>query len=133
MMLIAIGLSTAVIVGVPVLMYAIDTLNTTSQMQEAQLAAEQILNATRNVDQGITNSTSITAWIGPGVTVTAGSYQLLVEFNGEGLPTRTWSELYYHSVVIDNPLVTDSSTAPYTVEIVLVDSIIHISFFAVPI
>ena len=133
MMLIAIGLSTAVIVGVPVLMYAMDTINTTSQLQDIQLAAEQIHNATLDVDTGVTNSTTITVWINPGVTVTAGGYQLIVQFSSDGFPVRTWAEFYYHDVTIDQPILSNTATVPYTIEIVLVNNFIHISFYEVPI
>jgi len=42
MMLIAVGLSTAVIIGVPVLLYAIDTMSYSTHLQTAQLAAGDI-------------------------------------------------------------------------------------------
>jgi hypothetical protein len=133
MMLIAIGLSTAVIVGVPVLMYAIDTISTTSQLQEVLLAAEQIHNATRDVDDGVSNTTAITVWINPGVTVTAEGNTLTVFYSSEGAAPRSWAASYNHNLAIDYPISTTSATAPYTLEIVLVSDIIHISFFAVPI
>lgn len=133
MMLIAIGLSTAVIVGVPVLMYAIDTINTTSQLQEAQLAAEQIHNATRNVDDGVSNTTTINIWVNPGVTVTANGNTLTVLFSNDGATPRSWAATYNHVISIDHPILTNSGKVQYTVEIVLVDDVIHISFFEVPI
>ncbi len=132
-MLIAIGLSTAVIVGVPVLMYAIDTINTTSQLQEVQLAAEQIHNATSTVDTGVSNSTTITVWINPGVTVTADGNTLTVLFSNDGTTPRSWPVTYIHDISIDSSISFTRIKEPYTMEIVLVDGVIHISFFAVPI
>jgi len=133
MMLIAIGLSTAVIVGVPVLMYAIDTINTTSQLQEVLLAAEQIHNATRDVDNGVSNTTVISVWINPGVTVNADGNTLTVLYSSEGVAPRSWAVSYNHNIVIDYPITTTLVKAPYTMEIILVSDIIHISFIAVPI
>ncbi|MBY8996424.1 MAG: hypothetical protein KGD60_01740 [Candidatus Thorarchaeota archaeon] len=133
MMLIAIGLSTAVIVGVPVLMYAMDTINTTSQLQEVHLAVEQIHNATRDVDNGVSNTTTITVWVNPGVTVTAVGNTLTVLFSNDGTVPRSWAATYNHDISIDHPILTTRIKEPYTVEIVLVDGIIHISFLAVPI
>ncbi|MHA2117056.1 MAG: hypothetical protein ACXABN_10010 [Candidatus Thorarchaeota archaeon] len=133
MMLIAIGLSTAVIVGVPILMYSIDTINTTTHLQEAELAAEQIHNATMLVDSGSTNSTSITVWIRPGTTVTATGTTLTILYS-EGVGSlQTWPATYNHDIVIDDPLNTHQAVTPYTVEVVIVDNVIHISFDAVPI
>jgi hypothetical protein len=133
MMLIAIGLSTAVIVGVPVLMYAIETLNTTTELQEVQMAAEQIHNGTMIVDGGVTNSTTFNVWINQGVTVSATGHSLTVLHSPEtGSPT-TWTQSYLHDVVIAVPLETHRSTTLYTVEIDMIDGIIYISFYAVPI
>jgi hypothetical protein len=133
MMLIAIGLSTAVIVGVPVLMYAIDTINTTSQLQEVLFAAEQIHNATRDVDNGVSNNTAITVWVNPGVSVTADGNTLTVSFSNDGGFPRTWSATYNHDISIDYPISSHLNKVPYTMEVVLVDDVIHISFLAVPI
>ena len=133
MMLIAIGLSTAVIVGVPVLMYAMDTISTTSQLQEVQLVAEQIHNATSDVDNGVSNTTAINVWINPGITVTANGNTLTVLFSeNEGTP-RSWSETYNHDISIDTSILAHQTKTLYSMEIVLVDDVIHISFLAVPI
>ena len=133
MMLIAIGLSTAVIVGVPVLMYAIDTINTTSQLQEVQLVAGQIHNATSTVNTGVTNTTAINIWVNPGLSVTADGNTLTVSFSNDGTTPRTWSATYNHDILIDNSISSHLSKTLYSMEIVLVDDVIHISFLAVPI
>lgn len=132
-MLIAIGLSTVVIVGVPVLMYAIDTINTTSQLQEVQLAAEQVHNATREVDYGISNNTAINLWVNLGFTVTANGKTLTVAFIKDGGSPHTWVATYNHDISIDNPILTQSNRMLYSMEVVLVDDVIHISFYAAPI
>ncbi|MFW9793716.1 MAG: hypothetical protein ACFFEE_05420 [Candidatus Thorarchaeota archaeon] len=133
MMLIAIGLSTAVIVGVPVLMYAIDTINTTSQLQEVQIAAEQIHNATRDVDNGVTNTSVITVWINPGVSVSSEGNTLTVLYSNNGGTQRTWSVTYNHEISIDQPLSTVLEREPFSIEIVLVGNVIHISFTQAPV
>ncbi|MGD9395363.1 MAG: hypothetical protein PVJ05_02950 [Candidatus Thorarchaeota archaeon] len=133
MILIAIGLSTVVIVGVPVLMYSIDTINTTSQLQEVQLMAELIHNATRDVDTGVSNSTSADVWVNPGFSVTATAKTLTVLFSKNGGSTRTWQGTYIHDISIDNPISTHTSKVLYSMEVVLVDDVLHISFYQTPI
>jgi len=133
MMLIAIGLSTAVIVGVPVLMYAIDTINTTSQLQEVSLTAEQIHNATRDVDNGFTYTNSISVWINPGVSVSADGNTLAVTYSPDGGLPQTWSATYNHAISIDQPILSHTNKVLYSMEIVMVDDSIHISFYEVPI
>ena len=133
MMLIAIGLSTAVIVGVPVLMYAIDTINTTSQLQEVQLLAEQIHNATNDVDTGVTNSTAISIRVNPGVSVTADGNTLTVLFSQNGGTPREWAATYNHAISIDSAIIPNQSDVLYSMEIVMVANVIHISFFVVSI
>ena len=132
-MLIAIGLSTAVIVGVPVLMYAIDTINTTSELQVVQFAADKIHNATMAVDSGTTNTTTINVLINPGVTVTSAGNTLTVLYNKDGEAPRTWSESYIHEISVDEPIIPHGNTVPFAIEIVMVDNVIHISFIVAPI
>ena len=130
MMLIAIGLSTAVIVGVPVLMYAIDTINTTNQLQEAQLTAELIHNATRDVDTGISNSSTFTIWIPKGAVVSSAGNDLTVSFADI---TESWTETYSHEISVDDPPFNPEDRLLYTVEVVMIGDVIHITFDAVPI
>ncbi len=132
-MLIAIGLSTAVIVGVPVLMYAMDTISTTSQLQEVQLVAEQIHNATSDVDSGVSNTTAINIWVNPGITVITNGNTLTVLFSENGGAPRSWSETYNHDISVDNTILLHETKTLYSMEVVLVVDVIHISFLAVPI
>ena len=133
MILIAIGLSTVVIVGVPVLMYAIDTINTTSQLQEVQFAAEQIHNATMDVDNGTSNSTSVNVRIHQGVIVTANEKTLTVSFDNGGTTPQTWSVTYDHDISIDYAIQTHSYEVLYTMTAQMIGDVIHISFVEVPI
>ena len=66
MMLIAIGLTTAVIIGVPVLLYAIDTMTTTQQIQYAHQTADTIFNATQQVDSGDVGELTIQVYVPSG-------------------------------------------------------------------
>jgi hypothetical protein len=129
MMLIAIGLSTVVIVGVPVLMYAIDTINTTTQLQEAQQAAELMFNATALVDDGVTNTTSINVWLNPGVSLMASGNTLTVLYAESPGLQKAWDQTYNHEVSIDTPSLSHSETTLYRMEVVMVAGVIHISFF----
>ena len=133
MMLIAIGLSTAVIVGVPVLMYAIDTINTTTQLQQVQFEAVHIHNSTLLVDTGMINSTIINIWVNPGVTVTATGNTLTVLYTPDGGSPRTWSQSYVHEISIDSSISTHQDVTPYTMDIILIGNVIHIWFYPVPI
>ena len=130
MMLIAIGLSTAVIVGVPILMYAIETIDTTNQLQEARLTAELIHNATRNVDTGISNSSTITIWIPKGAVVSAVGNTLTVSF---AEIDNSWTETYNHVISVDDPPFNPQDRLLYTVEVVMIGDVIHITFDAIPI
>ena len=59
MLLIAVGLTTAVMVGVPVLLVAMDTISNASQLESAQSFAIIMHNVTGQVDSGQTNDTSM--------------------------------------------------------------------------
>ncbi|MFW9845954.1 MAG: hypothetical protein ACFFD6_04350 [Candidatus Thorarchaeota archaeon] len=87
MILIAIGLSTAVIIGIPVLMYSIDTLSNASQADLALRFADRLHNVTESVDDGIANNTVIEISVPEGVTVTSDGTSLTVSLEREGLDT----------------------------------------------
>ena len=106
MMLIAIGLSTAVIIGVPVLLHAIDTMTTTQRFQAADLAAQRILNATRLIDIGELNETTIQVQIPEGfaMTVDNNGYSLIMTLNlGDQPPGNNamWSETFSHPIALN--------------------------------
>jgi hypothetical protein len=133
MMLIVIGLSTAVIVGVPILMYSIETINTTTQLQGVELMVSKIHDATITVDSELFNTTTTDIWVNPGVTVNAVGNSLMIVFNPDSGSPRTWSQTYLHEIVIDNSISTHLVRTLYTMEVDMIDNIIHISFYAVPI
>ncbi len=102
-MLIAIGLSTAVMVGVPVLMYAIDTITTTSYLEDAQVVAAQIHATTKQVDNGTIPNVTIQVHIPAGITMNADGNTLTISFNYQGVEPQIWIETYVHPVTINPP------------------------------
>ncbi|MFW9799056.1 MAG: hypothetical protein ACFFD9_01335 [Candidatus Thorarchaeota archaeon] len=127
MMLIAIGLTAAVIVGVPVLMYAIDTLGATSQLERARQVAQSIHNGAAKVDEGVVNSTVIEVTLPEGVTMSADNTTLTIVFENEGVETSSWSETYDYAIVLSGP----SGPGTYIVNITKVSGTIEVSFTSV--
>ncbi|MBN2229608.1 MAG: hypothetical protein JW779_08420 [Candidatus Thorarchaeota archaeon] len=128
MMLIAVGLSTAVIIGVPVLLYAIDTMATTQHLQEGELAAQQIFNATRQVDVGEYDSRSIQVYLPAGISITTDSdYTLIITLNlGVDPPASNaiWSETFLHPIVISPPTESGNYNMTFTLE----SNVIYITY-----
>jgi hypothetical protein len=123
MMLIAVGLSTAVIIGVPVLLYAIDTMSYSAHLQDAQLAAEDIFSATEQLDTGTLNTTTIRIHIPTGMSMVAEESTLVISvlINGQ---TTSWSDLYTHQIVINPP--TEAGT--YDMDFTMISNVIHITY-----
>ncbi|TFF84417.1 hypothetical protein EU524_01115 [Candidatus Thorarchaeota archaeon] len=101
MMLIAIGLTAVVIVGVPVLMFAIETLNTSARLEMASEAAQELLNATDLVDTGQLNDTTIHIRIPTGVSISSEGSTLTILFVTPDGTQTTWSNTFTHLVFID--------------------------------
>lgn len=101
MMLIAVGLTAVVIVGVPVLLYSINTLNATTRLALANEAASELLNATDLVDSGAVNSTTVYIQVPTGVTIVAEGNTLTVTFTApDGSPT-VWTDTFSHAIDMD--------------------------------
>ncbi|MHA2353612.1 MAG: hypothetical protein ACXADC_00395 [Candidatus Thorarchaeota archaeon] len=124
MILIAIGLSTAVIIGVPVLLYTIDTLGNASQLEIAEQFAERLHNLTARVDIGSTNNTSAAITVPEGASVTSSGTTLTVAFEKLGVASQYWGETYGHSIHLVPP--TESGT--YSLLIQLLGDELHITF-----
>ena len=122
-MLIAVGLSTAVIIGVPVLLYAIDTMSYSAHLQSAQLAASDIHNATAQLDTGALNTTTIRVHIPTGMTMVADGTSLTISvlINGQ---TTLWENTYSHQIVINPP----TEAGIYDMEFTMVSNVIHITY-----
>jgi len=103
MLLIAIGLTTVVMVGVPVLLYTMNIITNASQLETAQEFADELHNATGRVDVGQTNHTSMQISVPQFVTVSASGNTLTIIYAKEGLDTFTWSNTYTHPISLDTP------------------------------
>ncbi|TFG98195.1 hypothetical protein E4H12_06780 [Candidatus Thorarchaeota archaeon] len=127
MMLIAVGLSTAVIIGVPVLLYAIDTMSYSTHLQDAQLAAKNIFAATERLDTGELNNHTIRVHIPTGMLMIADGSSLTISvlINGQ---TTSWSDSYNHQIIINPP----TEAGNYDIEFTMVSNVIHITYTWIP-
>jgi len=122
-MLIAIGLTTVVLVGIPILLFAVDTLGTATQLEMAQNFSERVHNETQLVDTGA-NNTLIEISVPTGVTVTAEGSTLTVSFQSSGGQITEWEESYNHPLVLQAP----SSSGPHLMQIAMNAGIIELTF-----
>ncbi len=124
MLLIAVGLSAAVLVGIPILMYSINAMNSTSQLQMAETFAGHVHDYVDIVDNG--NSTGITTEINvpSSVTVSAIGDTLTVTYQPEGQQATSWSESYMHPISIIAP--NDAGT--YTLQVQITEGNLVIVF-----
>ncbi len=123
LMLIAIGLTTVVLVGIPILLFAIDTLGNATQLEIAQNFSERVHNETQLVDTG-TNNTIIEINIPTGVTVSAEGSTLTVSFQSSGGLITAWEEGYNHTISLQAP----SRSGPHMMHIAMVAGIIELTF-----
>jgi len=104
MVLIAIGLTTVVIIGVPVLMYTMDTLNNVSQYETASTLARRIHNYTERVDSGDNESITVEITIPSYLEIEASGNTLSVFYIRDGNQEAEWSEVYLHHIVLTPPV-----------------------------
>ena len=90
-------------VGVPVLMYANDTITTTSYLEDAQVVAAQVHNTTKQVDVGTLPNATIQVHIPVGIMMSAEGNTLTILFNYQGVEPQTWIETYDHPIAINPP------------------------------
>lgn len=122
-MLIAVGLSTAVIIGVPVLLYAIDTMSYSAHLQDAQIAAEDIFSAIEQLDTGMLNTTTIRIHIPTGMSMIADGSTLAISVLINGQST-SWSDSYTHQIVINPP----TEAGIYDMAFTMISNVIHITY-----
>lgn len=127
MLLIAVGLTTAVMVGVPVLLVAMDTISNVSQLESAQSFAITIHNVTGQVDSGQTNDTSVEIRVPDYVSIRVEGNQLVVEYQREGRDAISWTNSYSHPI----DLTTPDSVGLYTMRVQLVEGEIKITFVSI--
>ncbi len=123
LMLIAIGLTTVVLVGIPILLFAVDTLGTVTQLEMAQNFSERVHNETQLVDTGA-NNTLIEINLPTGVTVTAEGSTLTVSFQSSGGQITAWEKSYSHPISLQAP----SSSGPHLMQIAMIAGIIELTF-----
>jgi len=124
MLLIAVGLTTAVMVGVPVLIYAINTLNNASQFENARMFAERVHEDTHRVDNGTMVEALVELTVPSGVTVGSDNTTLNISYDNQILGRTTWSETYIHHI----ELVAPTTPGVYMLEISLSGGVLHIEF-----
>jgi hypothetical protein len=100
LLLIAIGLSMVVMVGVPVLIYTMDTLSSASQLESAHAFADRLHNYTARVDQGLEESISVQVTVPSYIEISSAGNTLVVSFVKGGNQVASWPESYLHSVNI---------------------------------
>jgi len=127
--LIALGLTTVVIIGVPALMYAINTLGNVTDYELAESFAERLHNETELVDLGVTNNTEITVTVPDYVFVVIEGNTLTVTFHKEGVAQTEWSDTYLHPISLETVITPGSRI----MTIRLIDGVIEIAFFAAPV
>jgi hypothetical protein len=123
LMLIAIGLTTVVLVGIPILLFAVDTLGNATQLELARNFSERVHNGTQLVDTGA-NDTIIEINVPIGVSVSAEGSTLTVSFQRSGGPITTWEEDYGHTISLQAP----NGPGPHLMHIAMVAGIIELTF-----
>jgi hypothetical protein len=126
MMLVAVGLTTAVLVGAPVLLYAVVTMDSAAQVRQAETLADMIHNATAKVDTGSTSEITIEVVVPKYTNVTASGTTLTVTYRRENTEPIIWYETYIHNIV----MVAGPSLAPnaFFVQVRLVADTIEMTF-----
>ncbi|MBD3404944.1 MAG: hypothetical protein GF411_02270 [Candidatus Lokiarchaeota archaeon] len=117
MMLVAVGLTTAVLVGVPVLLYAMNTVNNATQIETAQVFAEQVHDIVNSTDCGITNDTLVEIEVPSGVSISASGSTLTITFQHDMIQTITWVETYTSTII----LIPPESAGAYNLNVVKVN------------
>jgi hypothetical protein len=128
MMLIAIGLSAAVIVGVPVLLYSINILNNTTSFQAAETFAQELHSLVDTIDKTTTNETQVDIVVPQYVTVSSTGTTLTISYQIGGEAPHTWSQVYDNEIDAMSPTHLGSQL----VRIQIVDEMIQIRFIPPP-
>jgi uncharacterized protein (UPF0333 family) len=123
MMLIAIGLSTVVIIGVPVLLFAIDTMSYTSHLQDAQAAANDIFEAINRLDSGELNNLTIQVHLPTGMAMTINGHILTISVL-IGEQQTDWSQTFSHQIIINPP----TEAGYYSMVFTMASEVIHITY-----
>jgi hypothetical protein len=123
MMLIAVGLSTAVIIGVPVLLYAINTISYSTHLQDVQVAAQDIFAAANRVDSGEQDNVTIQVHIPTGVTMIANGNMLTISVFIDNQQS-VWSETFTHQISINPP----TEAGNYHMTFTMISDVMYITY-----
>ncbi|NWF96654.1 MAG: hypothetical protein HXY34_10990 [Candidatus Thorarchaeota archaeon] len=124
MMLIAVGLTTVIVVGVPILLHTVDMLNGATQLEMASAFAGRVHDATLRVDNGSAASYSIQVSVPAGVTVTALGHTLSITYSRDGGTPVVWSKEYDHEVA----LIAPTAEGPHVLSVTLSGVYVHVEF-----
>ncbi len=114
----------AVTFGIPVLLFAIDTIQSTTQLEIAHTFAERVHNATAMVDTGMSEDLEFQITVPLGVTVTANSHTLTITYTRSTTSSETWSREYIHSI----DLIAPEGPGGYTLRVRLIEDSIELVF-----
>ncbi|MBD3157758.1 MAG: hypothetical protein GF309_03120 [Candidatus Lokiarchaeota archaeon] len=124
MLLIAVGLSSAVIVGVPLLMHAVNLMAGATRFEMAQQAANQIHNATEEIDMEQANRTTVQFNAPEGFAIQVQDNKLTITYSQDGEIVGSWPHTYSHSLLSTG----FQGRGNYVLTIRLVDEVVHLSF-----
>jgi hypothetical protein len=114
----------AVMVGVPVLQYAMNTINAASDFELARDFAERIHNSTSRVDMGEVTEIHVQIVVPIGTGLNSSGHTLNIVYQAGGSDPVTWSEDYAHEIELIGP----SGSGICTLSISISDSVLHIEF-----
>lgn len=124
MMLIAVGLSSAVIVGVPLLMHAVNLMAGASNFEMAQHTAAKIHNATEQVDTGMVNTTAIEVSVPQGFEMQIEGKRLTIAYSQDGEVIDSWSQQYSRNLISSGL----EGKGYYSLSISIIDDVIQLDF-----
>ncbi len=127
MMMVAIGLSTVVLVGAPVLMYSVEILTAASELEVAHAFSSRLHNVTSQVDAGIVNEVNIELVVPPHVTITASGTILTVTYQPDTREPVEWTNSYNHTLHVDPP----TKKGTHALRVRLQDDVLYITFTAI--
>ena len=126
MLLIAVGLTSVVIVGVPVLFHTLNTISAASNLSMANDFADRVHNATGRVDSGSTESVSIEILVPDYVSVTVSNDSMTILYESTDGSVREWTRGYSHELVLTPP----NNSGSHLLSIGLVEEKIYVEFMA---
>lgn len=114
-MLIAIGLTTVVMVAVPILLYSVDIMLAGSRYEDANHFAQTVHSLVADVDSGNSTSASVEVVVPRDITVSADATHLSIKYLPEGEEATIWTETYNHTILLTPP--TTMGTYLLTIDI----------------